>query len=112
MPLSFMNDSVTRYRAPVTKYNGQDKYDWANAVAKTITNVQVVPQSTARVFDDRTLNISERYTLRAKYDADIQAGDRIVWNGDTYEIEGEVFHTKSPTGRVSSTRCTLVRWVG
>lgn len=112
MPLSFMNDSVTRYRAPVTKYNGQDKYDWTNAVAKTITNVQVVAQSTARVFEDRTLNISERYTLRAKYDADIEAGDRIVWNGNTYEIEGEVFHTKSPTGRVSSTRCTLVRWVG
>ena len=112
MPLSFMNDSVTRYRAPITKYNGQDKYDWTNAVAKTITNVQVVAQSTARVFEDRTLNISERYTLRAKYDADIEAGDRIVWNGNTYEIEGEVFHTKSPTGRVSSTRCTLVRWVG
>lgn len=112
MPLSFMNDSVTRYRAPVTKYNGQDKYDWTNAVAKTITNVQVVAQSTARVFEDRTLNISERYTLRAKYDADIEAGDRIVWNGNTYEIEGEVFHTKSPTGRVSSIRCTLVRWVG
>ena len=112
MPLSFMNDSVTRYRAPITKYNGQDKYDWANAVAKTIPNVHVVAQSTARVFEDRTLNISERYTLRGPYDADIEAGDRIVWNGNTYEIEGEVFHTKSPTGRVSSTRCTLVRWVG
>lgn len=112
MPLSFMKDSVTRCRAPVTKYNGQDKYDWANAVAKTIPNVQVVEQSTARVFEDRTLNVSERYTLRAKYDADIQAGDRIVWKDDTYEIEGKVFHTKSPTGRVSSTRCTLVRWVG
>ena len=45
-------------------------------------------------------------------DADIQAGDRIIWNGDTYEIDGEVFHTKSPTGRVSSTRCTLVKWSG
>ena len=112
MPLSFMKDSVTRYRAPITTYNGQDKYDWANAVAKTIPNVQVVAQSTARVFEDRTLNISERYTLRGPYDADIMAGDRIVWNGNTYEIEGEVFHTKSPTGRVSSTRCTLVRWVG
>ncbi|MDO4527429.1 MAG: head-tail adaptor protein [bacterium] len=107
-----MNDSVTRYRASITKHNGQDIYDWANAVAKTITRVQVVGQSTARVFEDRTLNISERFTLRAKYDADIQAGDRIVWQGNTYEIEGEVFHTKSPTGRVSSTRCTLVRWVG
>lgn len=112
MPLSFMDDSVTRYRAPVTKHNGQDIYDWANAVAKTIEDVQIIEQSTARVFEDRTLNVSERYTLRGPYDADIQAGDRIGWKGNTYEIEGEVFHTKSPTGRVSSTRCTLVRWVG
>lgn len=112
MPLSFMDNSVTRYRAPVTKHNGQDIYDWANAVAKTIEDVQVVAQSTARVFEDRTLNVSERYTLRGPYDADIQAGDRIGWKGNTYEIEGKVFHTKSPTGRVSSTRCTLVRWVG
>lgn len=112
MPLSFMDDSVTRYRAPVTKHNGQDIYDWANAVAKTIEDVQIIEQSTARVFEDRTLNVSERYTLRGPYDADIQAGDRIGWKGNTYEIEGKVFHTKSPTGRVSSTRCTLVRWVG
>ena len=44
--------------------------------------------------------------------SDIKAGDRIVWNGETYEIDGEVFHTKSPTGRISTTRCTLVRWNG
>lgn len=112
MPLSFMNDSVTRLRAPIIRHNGQDKYDWANAVEKTITDVHVIPQSTARIFEDRTLNVTEHYTLRAKYDADITAGDRIIWKGDTYEIEGEVFHTKSPTGRISSTRCTLVRWVG
>lgn len=112
MPLSFMTSTVTRLRAPIATKNGMDYFDWANATSATITNVQVVAQSTSRIFEDRVLNTSDRRTLRARYDADIQAGDRIVYEGVTYEIEGEVFHTKSPTGRVSSTRCTLVRWNG
>lgn len=112
MPLSFFKDTVTRLRAPLGSKNGMETRDWSNATSLQINRVQVVAQSTSRDFDGRVLNVSDRYTLRAGYDADIQAGDRIIWNGDTYEIDGEVFHTKSPTGRVSSTRCTLVKWSG
>lgn len=112
MALSFMNDTVTVLRAPIAKKNGMNYRDWENASSHEAGNVQVVAQATAREFGDRTLQISDRRTLRANYDADIKPGDRILWNEDTYEIEGEVFHTKSPTGRVSSTRCTLVRWEG
>ena len=112
MPLSFMNDTVTVLRAPIIKKNGMEKRDWDNAVDFDITDVMITSQSTSRDFEDRTLQTSDRRTLRAQYDADIKAGDRIVWDGRTYEIEGEVIHTKSPTGRVSSTRCNLVRWTG
>ena len=89
-----------------------EKRDWTNADDFEVTDVMVTSQNTSRDFEDRTLQVSDRRTLRANYDADIKAGDRIVWNGSTYEVEGDVFHTKSPTGRVSSTRCTLVRWAG
>lgn len=112
MPLSFCNDSVTRIRAAITVKNGMEARDWAHAASATISNVLVTAQSTSRDFAGRVENVSDRRTLRAMYDADIQAGDRVIWNGDTYEVEGEVFHTKSPTGRVSSTRCTLVRYTG
>lgn len=112
MPLSFMKDSVTVLRASLSSKNGMECFDWDNASQTTLYNVQVVAQSTSRDFADRTLNNSDRRTLRATYNADIKAGDRVIWNGETYDIEGEVFHTKSPTGRVSSTRCTLVRWDG
>ncbi len=112
MPLSFFRDTVTRLRAPIESKNGSDYFDWAQAMELVITNVQVTAQSTSRDFEGRVLNVSDRRTLRAAYDADIKAGDRIVWQGETYEVEGEVFHTKSPSGRVSSTRCTLVRWDG
>ena len=112
MPLSFMNDTVTVLRAPIIEKNGMEKRDWTNADDFEVTGVMVTSQNTSRDFEDRTLQVSDRRTLRANYDADIKAGDRIVWNGSTYEVEGDVFHTKSPTGRVSSTRCTLVRWAG
>lgn len=112
MPLSFMNDTVTVLRAPIIEKNGMEKRDWSNAVDFEVTDVMITSQNTSRDFEDRTLQVSDRRTLRTNYDADIKAGDRIVWNGSTYEVDGDVFHTKSPTGRVSSTRCALVRWVG
>lgn len=112
MALSFMKDTVTVLRAPLAKKNGMDYRDWEKADSRTVNNVQITAQSTARDFGDRVLEISDRRTFRANYDADVKAGDRIRWNDDLYEVEGEVFHTKSPTGRVSSTRCTLVRWEG
>ena len=112
MPLSFMTDSVTVRRAPFKMKNGMQAYDWQNAQEFTVTNVQVTAQASTRDFEGRVMQVTDRRTLRAPYDADIQAGDRIVWNGETYEIDGEVYHTKSPTGRISTTRCTLVRFNG
>lgn len=112
MPLSFMKDTVTVQRAPVSVKNGMQYPDWEHALEHSISGVQVTAQSTSRDFEGRVLQVSDRRTLRAPFDANIMRGDRILWNGELYEIDGEVFHTKSPTGRVSSTRCTLVRWEG
>ena len=112
MPLSFIKDSVTVTRPALSVKNGQTFFDWDNATQITLEGVQVTAQSTSRDYDGRILNVSDRRTLRARYDADIKAGDRVIYEGETYDVEGEVFHTKSPTGRVSSTRCTLARWDG
>lgn len=112
MPLSFMNDSATVLRAPLVKTNGMERRDWDSAEEIELKRIQIVSQSTSRDFEGRVTQVSDRRTLRARYDADIKAGDRVLWNEETYEVEGEVFHTKSPTGRVSSTRCTLIRWEG
>lgn len=112
MALSFWNDTVTVLRAPTKKKNGMEYLDWKNASAHKVGRVQVTAQSTSREFGDRVVQVSDRRTLRANYDADIKEGDRVIYDRATYEVEGEVFHTKSPTGRVSSTRCTLARWEG
>lgn len=112
MPLSFMRDSVMVKRAPLAAKNGMEYRDWSNTSTHVLNNVQITAQGTSRDFEGRTEQVSDRRTLRAKYDADIQTGDRIIWHGTEYEVDGEVFHTQSPTGRVSSTRCSLVRWCG
>ena len=112
MPLSFFRDEVIRRRAVLKVKNGMEYPDWDDANEITIKNVQVTAAATSRELEERTLNVSDRRTLRAGYDADIQAGDRIVWNGEVYDIDGEVFHSKSPTGRISTTRCALMRFKG
>lgn len=112
MALSFWKDQVTVLRAPIRIKNGMEHRDWQNATSITVNNVQVTAQATSREFGDRVTQVTDRRTLRANYDADIKPGDRIIWKDDKYEIDGEVFKTPSPTGRISSTRCTLVRWEG
>ena len=112
MPLSFFRDSVTVRRARLTIKNGMEVFSWDDATEHVVNKVQVAGASTTRDYAERTLNVDDKRTLRAAYDADIQAGDRIVWEGELYEVDGEVLRTKSPTGRISSTRCYLKRWVG
>lgn len=112
MGLSFFRESVTVVRASITKKNGAEQRDWAHAIQITINNVQVTARAPSQDFSGRLLNITDARTLRANYDADIQEGDRVVYDGSIYEVNGEVFHTKSPTGRASTTRCTLTRWTG
>ena len=112
MGLSFFRDTVTILRAPILTKNGGQYRDWNNAAQSTINRVQVTARAPSQEFAGRLLNLSDARTLRANYDADIREGDRVVYDGNVYEVTGEVFHTKSPTGRASSTRCTLTRWTG
>lgn len=112
MGLSFFRDSVTVMRAAIVTKNGGQSRDWTNATQTTINNVQVTARAPSQDFAARMLNLNDSRTLRANYDADIQEGDRVIYDGNVYEVSGEVFHTKSPTGRASSTRCTLTRWTG
>ena len=112
MPLSFMNETVTVTRAQLTESRGTKIRDWTRATTHDVCNCLITAISTVQDRDGRELQISDTFRLRAMYDADIEPGDRITWSGIVYEVDGDVFKTNSPTGRVSSTRCTIARWQG
>ena len=107
-----MRDSVTVIRPAAKTVRGSVVPDWDNATEHELTRVQVTAASTQQDRDGRVVNVAQGRTLRAMYDADVKPGDRIRFEDAIYEVDGEVFHSKSPTGRVSSTRCALRRWEG
>lgn len=90
MLTSFCNDIVTRIRPATTKSRGSTIFDWSNATEKEIPGCSMQPASTSLSEDGRVLGIFDGYTLFAPADADIQAGDRIRFEGKTYEIDGDV----------------------
>lgn len=107
-----MRDSVTVIRPAEKSVRGSTVQDWDNAVEHVLTRVQVTAAATSRERDGRVVQVSDKRTLRAPYDADVREGDRVRYEGQLFEVDGEVFHSKSPTGRVSTTRCSLARWDG
>lgn len=87
---SFCNQTVTRIRPTTKTVRGSVVPDWENANSKEINGVSMQPASTSLSTDGRVLGISDRYTLFAPPIADIKAGDRIVFDAKTYEIDGDV----------------------
>lgn len=110
--LSWMNDTVTRVRAGVKTVRGSTIPDWDDASTKDIDGCSMQPASTSLSEDGRVLGIMDGYTLYAPADADIVAGDRIQFGGNTYTITGDVRRWGSPTGRLAHLVVNLARWTG
>ena len=89
---SFCRDTITRVRPSTTESRGSTIFDWSpdKVNSKSISGCSMQPASTSLSEDGRVLGISDLYTLFAPPDADIQAGDRIVFNSKTYTIDGDV----------------------
>lgn len=89
---SFCRDTVKRVRPSTTTSRGSTIFDWSpdKVNKKDISGCSMQPASTSLSEDGRVLGISDLYTLFAPSDADIKAGDRIVFNDKTYEVDGDV----------------------
>ena len=87
---SFCKDTVTRIRPGTKDSRGSTIPDWTKASTLTIEGCSMQPASTSLSEDGRVLGISDIYTLFAPPDADIEAGDRIEFDGRTYAVEGDV----------------------
>lgn len=87
---SFCKDTVTRIRPATRESRGSVIPDWTNATEKDIEGCSMQPASTSLTQDGRVLGLLDEYTLFTPPDADIQAGDRIKYNGQVYQIDGDV----------------------
>lgn len=112
MLLSFCNQVITRIRPGTTESRGSTIFDWTNVNEMDIGGCSMQPASTSLTEDGRVLGISDLYTLFAPPDADIEAGDRIRFNGKVFEVAGEVRVQPSATGRLDHIQVTLRRYHG
>lgn len=109
---SFCRDSVTVHRAARTESRGSTILDWSDETAHTIARCSVQPGSTVRDMNGRALAVTDGATLYAPAGADIEEGDRVEFDGVTYEVDGAPRSYRSATGRVSHVEVSLKDWRG
>lgn len=109
---SFANQTVTVIRPKLKDERGSMVPDWED-IEKSfdIEGCSVQPASTSLSQDGRILGISDGWTCYVPDGSDIKAGDHIVFEGNTYEINGEPRAWTGPM-RTSHIQLNLVRWEG
>jgi len=110
---TWASQEITRVRPGTKTLRGSEVPDWSpDKVSELkITGCSVQPASTSLSQDGRVLGIAEGWTAYIPEGSDVLAGDRIKFDGDTYEINGE---PKKWTGAFtrSHIQLNLVRWEG
>lgn len=87
-----LQDTITRLRAPlVSSGYGNSTRDWPNATSQTFY-VHWSTQSTTEVVGDEPQTVT-RGKVFGGPDLDLLATDRVQFQGDTYEVDGEVMRS-------------------
>lgn len=108
---SFCNQEITRVRPGTKNLRGSTVPDWSNVNKLVIKGCSVQPAAATLSQDGRVLGISEGLTAYLPEGSDVKAGDRILFEGGTYTINGE---PKAWTGAFtrSNIQLNLIRWEG
>lgn len=86
--------------------------DWEHASEPVIiSGCSVQPASTSLSLDGRVFGTSDGWTAYLPEGTDVRAGDHIVFEGNTYEIQGEPRVWTAPFTR-SHIQLNLMRWEG
>lgn len=109
---SWASQTITRIRAGIKVERGSEVPDWLNSQSVTISPCSVQPASSSVSLDGRVLGLNDSYNVYCNPDADVLAGDHIVYGGQTYTVMEEPRIWTSPTGRVSNLQFTMTRWAG
>lgn len=108
---SFARQSVTRIRPGVKTVRGSDIPDWENATSLVISGCSVQPAATEMSQDGRVLGILDGMTAYLPPGADVQEGDRIVYDGETYVLDGAP-RVWEAVFNLSHVQIRLRRWSG
>lgn len=89
------NQTAVRVRAGTkTDRGGNTMPDWSPAAVSrlTVTGLNIQPNSQAETADEQRDAVITGYRVQSSEGAapDIRATDRIEWNGQTFEVDGEV----------------------
>lgn len=110
---SFCTQEVTRIRPGTKSSRGSTIPDWSPSVVNElkIGGCSVQPTATSLSQDGRVLGVSEQLTAYLPEGADVRSGDRIMFDGVVYTINGE---PKRWTGafNLSNIQLNLSRWEG
>ena len=110
---SFCHQEVTRIRPGAKESRGSIIPDWSpDKVDKlVIKGCSVQPATTSLSQDGRVLGISESWTAYLPEGSDVKAGDRIMFDGEIYTINGEP-KKWTAAARLSNIQLNLQRWKG
>lgn len=108
---SFCNQEVIRLRPGTKEERGSTISDWSKVDSLVITGCSVQPATTSMSLDGRVMAITDQMTAYLPEGSDVKAGDRIVFEGDTYEISGDPKSWKAAF-RLSNIQINLIRWRG
>lgn len=110
---SFCNDEITRIRPGTQTVRGSVIYDWSESkVSKlVIKGCSIQPATTSLSQDGRVLAINEQMTAYLPEGSDVKAGDRIIFDGNTFTINGDPKKWTGPFTR-SNIQLNLTRWEG
>jgi hypothetical protein len=87
-----LHDSITVQRAPlVTGSYGNSSRNWA-AATSTDYLVHWSAQSVSEVIGDEARTVT-RGKIFGGPDLDLEATDRVLFDGDTYEVDGDVMRS-------------------
>jgi hypothetical protein len=109
---SFCNQTITRLRPSTKESRGTIIPDWSNPTSKDITPVSVQPAQSTISLDGRVLGLSDAYTVYCNVDDDVLVGDRIIYDGKTFQVNEEPRVWHSPTGKVTNKQFTMIRYKG
>lgn len=108
----FFNMTITRLRAGQKDSRGSTVPDWTNPESLSISGCSVQPSNSDLSLDGRVLGIKDVYRVYCPIGSDILAGDRIVYDGQTFTVDEAPRKWISPTGRLNNLQFNMALWKG